>query len=84
MFKYVDILVITVTKFDDTFPTSHFLGNGLFVFDKLERERELCFTFEMMSCKQVLQDGFEALSLNRVLEDYYLEHITHHLKVSHN
>ena len=61
MFKKLGIVVITDTKFDDTFPTSHFLANGFSVFDRLERERELCFTFEMMFCKHVLQSDFEAL-----------------------
>lgn len=60
----MDILVNTDTKFDDTLPTSYFLANGFSIPDRLEREGELCFVFEMMFCKHVLQVDFSALFID--------------------
>ena len=39
MLKYVDVLVITETKLDDTFLTSQFLVTGFFVLYRSDRNR---------------------------------------------
>ena len=94
MLKYVDVLVVTETKLDDTFLTSQFLVTGFSVPYRLDRNRNgggiMIFIRDdipsRVLTKHVFPDDIEGLFIElnfRKLSGYFLEHIAHQLKVTH-
>ena len=88
--QHIDILVLTETKLDDTFPIAQFLVNGFSEPYRLERNRNgggvmVYFREDIPSkrlAKHVFPHDMEGL-LNSVLGNvngYFLEHTIHHPK----
>ena len=92
--KYVDVLVITETKLDDTFLTSQFLVTRFSEPYRLGRKRNgggimifICnYIQSRLLTKHVFPDDIEGLFIELILEKlcgYFLEHMNYYLTVTH-
>ena len=88
--QYIDILVLTETKLDDTFPTTQFLVNGFSEPYRLNRNRNgegLIFSFVRIfriNCQinMFFRTTGKVYLLNSILGNIngFLEYATHHPK----
>ena len=88
--QYIDILDLTETKLDDTFPTTQFLVNGFSEPYRLNRNRNgegLIFSFVRIfriNCQinMFFRTTVKVYLLNSILGNIngFLEHATHHPK----
>ena len=89
--KYINILVLTETKLDDTFPTAHFLMKGFSEPCRLDRNRNwggvMIYIYEEIPKKLLVNMFFHMICkvclLNSILGNingYFLKHTTHYIK----
>ena len=89
--KYIDILVLTETKLDDTFPTAQFLVKGFSEPCRLDRNKNgggvMIYIYEEIPNKLLVNMFFHMICkvclLNSILGNingYFLKHTTHYIK----